>query len=530
MPIDVKLYRVLIASPRDVEEEREIVREEIARWNSIHSESMAIVLLPIGWETDATPDSGVSAQTVINRQLVDNCDLLIGIFWTRIGTPTLDAESGTIEEIERSAANGKRCIIYFSDKPVSPSNVDQKQYDRVQQYKQNFKGLRGGYKDIAEFRENVHRHITKSIQDIAKEDRESKAAENEARITKQAIGLSNQAIQKPQALDIDFTTLVNAQVTVKHLLESRFGIQNMEDAREKEIAKIKNVLSSPELAAHFTGHPNVENVSAIAQIIEEISTPSMFAIASIGKYGDDTSIDWLEIVGDWVERLSIRKLEGYDWVGYIKTYSGLLTFYSIGISALRSGKVGFLKDVIERQIYLQEYDRERQLVEALDPRYVFYGDVQKLIEPGFERRYTPVSDHIAPFIKDKLYPTEEETRYLDWFDLFEFLVALKSVELDRANPYFGSFTWRTEANRFIVKAFQEAALEQGNLGRAIATLFSDTQNLEIVAERYDNIASKSKFEFGRANAFPYISKLIKLTKTGQKITSYRDLLNKLSES
>ena len=96
MPIETKLYRVLIASPRDVEDERKIVREEIARWNTMHAESMAIVLLPIGWETDATPDSGVSAQAAINRQLVDNCDLLIGIFWTRIGTPTLDAASGTI--------------------------------------------------------------------------------------------------------------------------------------------------------------------------------------------------------------------------------------------------------------------------------------------------------------------------------------------------------------------------------------------------------------------------------------------------
>nr|WP_256377869.1 DUF4062 domain-containing protein [Synechococcus sp. PCC 7502] len=96
-----------MASPRDVTDERKIVREEIARWNSIHAESKAIVLLPTDWETDATPNSGVSAQTAINRQLVDSCDLLIGIFWTRIGTPTLDAESGTIEEIERSTANGK---------------------------------------------------------------------------------------------------------------------------------------------------------------------------------------------------------------------------------------------------------------------------------------------------------------------------------------------------------------------------------------------------------------------------------------
>ncbi|MFM6281891.1 MAG: DUF4062 domain-containing protein, partial [Dolichospermum sp.] len=100
MPIEAKLYRVLIASPGDVADERAIVREEIARWNAMHSETMKIVLLPIGWETDATPDLRERGQAVINRQLVDNCDLLIGVFWTRIGTPTPEAESGTVEEIE----------------------------------------------------------------------------------------------------------------------------------------------------------------------------------------------------------------------------------------------------------------------------------------------------------------------------------------------------------------------------------------------------------------------------------------------
>ncbi|AFY73005.1 hypothetical protein Syn7502_00879 [Synechococcus sp. PCC 7502] len=39
-----------------------------------------------------------------------------------------------------------------------------------------------------------------------------------------------------------------------YLLESRFGIQDMEDARDEEIVTIKKVLRSPELAAHFGGY------------------------------------------------------------------------------------------------------------------------------------------------------------------------------------------------------------------------------------------------------------------------------------
>ena len=196
MPIETKLYRVLIASPSDVAVERAIVEEEIARWNSIFATDMKIVLLPVGWERNATPDLSERGQAVINRQL-DGCDLLIGVFWTRIGTPTPEAESGTVEEIERAAAEGKRCIVYFSDKPVSPSSVDKQQYKRLQQYKKelNQRGLTCPYKDISEFKEKVSRHIAKAIQEIVKEDKERRAADQEAKVTEQAIGLPIQSHQ-----------------------------------------------------------------------------------------------------------------------------------------------------------------------------------------------------------------------------------------------------------------------------------------------------------------------------------------------
>jgi nucleoside 2-deoxyribosyltransferase len=533
MPIEAKLYRILIASPGDVAEERAIVREEIARWNTMHSETMKIVLLPTGWETDATPDLRERGQAVINRQLVDNCDLLIGVFWNRIGTPTPEAESGTVEEIERAAAEGKRCIIYFSDQRVYPSIVDQEQYKRLKQYenKLNQRGLTCLYKDNSEFREKVFRHITTAIQEITREDRERKAAEQEARITEKAIGLDIQPHQQPNTLNFGLTNLIDSQATVKQLIESKFGIQDLEDIKEREIAEIQDALNSPDLSALFNQQPTTESISAIAKVIEAISTSSILAIASIGKYGDDTSINWLEIVGDWVEQLSTKKLEnGYLWVNHIKIYPGLLTFYSIGISALRSGKINFLKEVIERQIYSQAYDRELKLVEVVDPRNVFHLDVKKFIEPGFDRRYTPVSDHLAPLIKSKLYPNEVEARYLDWFDLFEFLVSLKSVQINRDYPYFGSFTWRKETNRFIIKAIQEATLEKSRLGIAISQLFDGNQQLEEVAKKYDEIASEICWDFGQRVAPTYIYKLIQIAKSGQRVISYQDLFNRFSQS
>lgn len=62
MSYNAKVYKVFIASPDDVHNEREIVRSVIMRWNAINAESKKIVLLPVGWETHAAPETRKSAQ------------------------------------------------------------------------------------------------------------------------------------------------------------------------------------------------------------------------------------------------------------------------------------------------------------------------------------------------------------------------------------------------------------------------------------------------------------------------------------
>jgi hypothetical protein len=100
MPRNATIYRVLIASPSDVFEEREAARNVIYNWNASHSANMSIMFEPVLWETHVTPELGDRSQSIINRQIVDDSDILIGMFWTRVGTPTGTFESGTVDEIE----------------------------------------------------------------------------------------------------------------------------------------------------------------------------------------------------------------------------------------------------------------------------------------------------------------------------------------------------------------------------------------------------------------------------------------------
>ncbi len=53
------VYRILIASPSDVDEEREVAARVIQDWNDLNSFNKKIVLLPVRWETHSFPTYGV---------------------------------------------------------------------------------------------------------------------------------------------------------------------------------------------------------------------------------------------------------------------------------------------------------------------------------------------------------------------------------------------------------------------------------------------------------------------------------------
>ncbi len=161
MSYKADVFHVMIASPGDVKAERAQVREVIHEWNAVHSRSRRIVLLPIGWETHSAPEMGANPQTIINRQVLDRCDLLIGVFWTRVGTATTDYASGTVEEIEKHVESGRPAMLYFSSQPAALDTVDPDQYKQLRDFKSSCqqRSLYEGYEDLTEFRNKFARQL-----------------------------------------------------------------------------------------------------------------------------------------------------------------------------------------------------------------------------------------------------------------------------------------------------------------------------------------------------------------------------------
>jgi len=157
-------YEVLIASPSDLSEERKAARETITDWNSLHSRDMKVNLQPLMFEHDATPEFG-DPQLIINKQLLENADIVVVFFWTNLGTATERAESGTVEEINEAVKAGKDVMVYFSDRPKPPSQIDPKQIARLNEYKAKIsnKALHGKFNSIENLKAVLKDDLTRRV-------------------------------------------------------------------------------------------------------------------------------------------------------------------------------------------------------------------------------------------------------------------------------------------------------------------------------------------------------------------------------
>ncbi len=165
MAKDIKRFDCLLISPGDVIEERETLEKLINTWNAQIGELFNTAINLVKYETHSVPDMKKAPQKVLNEQIVDKCDMAIAIFWGRLGTPTDDYESGSIEEIERLIKAGKRVIIYFCNRAIPQENLEIKQYKKLQIIKENYlkKGLVDSYFEISELREKVLLHTSNII-------------------------------------------------------------------------------------------------------------------------------------------------------------------------------------------------------------------------------------------------------------------------------------------------------------------------------------------------------------------------------
>jgi internalin A len=174
--VEPRILRIVVASPSDVQAERDAMPAVIDEVNRVVAADRGLRLELSRWETDTHPGFHIDGpQGLIDPILnITDCDLLIGIFWKRFGTPTADGKTGTEHEFSLAheawqEKGSPQIFVYFNQKPYTPnSKTEIEQWGRVLEFRDKYpkEGLWWPYKGKTEFEKLIRNHLMNYIRSL----------------------------------------------------------------------------------------------------------------------------------------------------------------------------------------------------------------------------------------------------------------------------------------------------------------------------------------------------------------------------
>jgi hypothetical protein len=171
----ITLYKIFVASPSDLIEERILLEEIIEELNLSSFHNSGIKLELVKWETHANPGIGSYSQEVINKDINNDYDVFIGILWGRFGTPTKDFNSGTEEEFKfayekyNSNPTSLKVMFYFKQAPIPIDNIDTDSITALRKFKSSLGEigvLFWEYNTTEEFQKLLRIQLTRKIHEL----------------------------------------------------------------------------------------------------------------------------------------------------------------------------------------------------------------------------------------------------------------------------------------------------------------------------------------------------------------------------
>ena len=165
--------RIFCSSPGDVLLEREqlgAVVEELNTALRAFAPEKGVALELVRWETHTYPDVGSDPQAVVDAQLgEDDFDVFVGMMWSRFGSPTSRAGSGTEHEFRNAYAGWERkrrpahILFYFCEEPYPATLALESavQLQAIHDFRLELtqKGLIGSYGTHAGFGDKLRRDL-----------------------------------------------------------------------------------------------------------------------------------------------------------------------------------------------------------------------------------------------------------------------------------------------------------------------------------------------------------------------------------
>lgn len=175
---------IVIASPGDTEAERRVLLDSLERRFRLnnHEAHCGFRIIVNGWE-DLASQNGY-AQDVINQKIIAECDFVVAVFKHRLGTPTIDldtglqrAVSGTAEELLQALDKSNKhhpigMAFFYSKAPVISLDLPEKDkiekdWNRLTEFKKSIQSrmIYKPYTEVQELLETVLRDLEKNIMD-----------------------------------------------------------------------------------------------------------------------------------------------------------------------------------------------------------------------------------------------------------------------------------------------------------------------------------------------------------------------------
>jgi hypothetical protein len=229
---------IFLASPSDVARERCYVDEVIEEINDTVASSLGIVLKVVH-SGKTYPGFGQDGQTVLNKQIgnMKEYALFVGIMWSRIGTKTARAPSGTVEEFQRAVRsfnrNERPDIWFYFRQPTPQLDTEEKveQYKQVLAFKKKVQrnALTCDYRNPSNFRDEFRRQISRWLNKRASKKPQSGSSINRSKKS------STSRVSSPQLTStVSDRKGAKSTSTQKKLPPAAESIQKKPDARAKQ--------------------------------------------------------------------------------------------------------------------------------------------------------------------------------------------------------------------------------------------------------------------------------------------------------
>ena len=275
---EARVLAVLIASPSDTADARDVVEQTILSWNRDRSHSERIVLLPVRWEADAVPEMGSDGQSIINHQLVDRADVVVALFHSRVGVRTPRAESGTAEEINRADERGIPVHVYFAEMPY-PYDIDPDELKRLQTFRSGMqeRGLLGRYASAEDLSAKVR---TALEHDVA------------------ALVASSPSVRRDHTREVGSRAVLRARFESRGAASDRLIIENVGDGPARNVEVALEPIGEGQ-APKLVGYSPIEN------LLPRTSYPLLIAVTLGSAAQWRVEIRWQEAGETFSETQSV---------------------------------------------------------------------------------------------------------------------------------------------------------------------------------------------------------------------------------